>query len=82
MKNLLVLLACIICLGCAKKQPKEPIETDDIECLCPHALIYLQPYEDFTKEEAKKLVPKLQKEFDTWLDGAWEFKVLDSISFD
>ena len=40
MKNLLVLLACIICLGCAKKQPKEPIESDDIACLCPHALIY------------------------------------------
>lgn len=80
MKNLLVLLACILCLGCAKKQPEEPIETDDIACLCPHALIYLQPYEDFTKEEAKKLVPKLQKEFDTWLDGAWEFKVLDPIS--
>lgn len=79
MKNLLVLLACIMCLGCAKKQP-QPKELIEEERLRPHTLIYLQPYEDFTKEETIKLIPKLQKEFDTWLNGAWDFKVLDPIS--
>lgn len=72
-KPLFILFSCIlICFSCSKQQHENT-------CLCPHTTIYLQPYEDFTEEEANKLVPKLLDEFSYWLYGGWEFKVLKPI---
>jgi archaemetzincin len=56
----------------------EYIEVDTL-CSCPQCVIILQPYEDFTKKEVEKLLPKLQKTFNKWLDGHWEFKIANSI---
>ena len=68
------ILCVILIVVCACTNKKG--DSDDMECSCPHATIYLQPYEDFSKEEAEKLVPKLEEEFGTWLYGGWTFKVL------
>ena len=59
--------------------PEEPtgegIEPDSI-CNTPQCVIYLQPYENFTSEEASKLKPILQEKFGSFLYGHWEFEVL------
>lgn len=71
-KPLFLLFSCIlICFSCSKQH-------EDM-CSCPHATIYLQPYEDFTEEEVNKLVPILEDKFSYWLYGGWEFKVLKPI---
>lgn len=41
----------------------------------PKCVIYLQPYDDFSKREAETLLPILQDVFDTWLNGSWDFKI-------
>ena len=55
-------------------------EINCTECLCPEAEIYLQPFDDFSKEEATKLVLVLQTHFDELIYGHWEFRVLDPIA--
>ncbi len=54
---------------------EEGIEPDSI-CNTPQCVIYLQPYENFTSEEANKLKPVLQEKFGSFLYGHWEFEVL------
>ena len=76
MKYLFKTLICLMCLGCSNNHSKESLLD---ECSCPHASIYLQPYEDFTKKEAQKLLPKLEQEFGNWLYGEWKFEILDPI---
>ncbi len=71
-----LLLLIIICACTGKNEAQVEVQVEEEECLCPHAVIYLQPYDDFTKAEAKKLVPKLREEFEQWLYGEWKFKVL------
>lgn len=81
-KIIILIISSIVLFGC-NPQPSGNGETPDGEeedvCSCPHATICLQPYEDFTKKEALKLVPKLEEEFGTWLYGGWNFEVLDPI---
>lgn len=43
----------------------------------PKGVIKLLPYNDYSKREAEKLLPKLQKAFEKWLDGNWEFQILE-----
>ncbi len=44
---------------------------------CTREIVKLLPYEDFSKQEAERLMPILQKEFDKWLNGCWEFKIIE-----
>ncbi len=78
MKKILLLLA--ICFltstGCSNKENRE-LTDEEVECSCPHATIYLQPFDNFTKQEAEKLIPKLEHEFNYWIYGEWKFKVLE-----
>ncbi len=75
-KNYFILLGILcIAISCSNKSQQQ--NEEELECSCPHATICLQPYEDFSKEEAEKLVPVLQENFDKWIYGGWEFKVLN-----
>ena len=69
MKKIIILLL-ITCLGC----------TQQISINTPH-VIYIQPYEGFTEKEVDKIIPDLNKQFNQWLGGEWEFKVLNPIPF-
>ena len=46
-------------------------------CNTPKVVIKLLPYNDYSKREAEKLLPKLQEAFEKWLGGDWEFKILE-----
>ena len=46
----------------------EYVEADTL-CSTPQCVIVLQPYEDFSRKEVEKLLPKLQKAFGEWLYG-------------
>jgi len=88
MKVFLLLLLTGMLICCSQKQTKIIADGDDeIEipsdtiCGCPQCTIYLLPYDNFTKKEAEKLLHKLQKEFDKWLYGHWEFMVLEPVTF-
>lgn len=45
-------------------------------CSYPQCVIRLLPYDDFSRLEVEKLLPKLQIVFDKWLDGYWKFEVM------
>ena len=85
MKRIIFSLIAITCLVIGgyvayNKMNRQVEEINCDECLDPEAKIYLQPFDDFSKAEATKLVPVLQKHFDELLYGYWEFHVLDPIS--
>ena len=79
-----ILLFSILLLGCNSKNEssiaqneagvEEPVDTI---CSCPQCVIKLLPYNDFTKQEAKNLLPKLQEAFDKWLYGSWKFEIME-----
>lgn len=78
MKAKIILFAVVLCLfGCNSKQGKTQEDVEELMCCCPQATIYLQPYGNYTKEEAMKLVPVLQEHFGYWIEGHWTFKVLE-----
>ena len=67
----MVILLVIVCtVGCQRKTGGEWIDR------CPHATIYLQPYDNFTQKEANKLKGELEKHWDELLGGAFEVVVL------
>lgn len=77
MKKVLLFFSLFLLLSCNKSS----VSVENLsECCCPHATIYLQPYEDFSRREAEKLIPILEEHFDDLLYGHWEFKVLNPIS--
>lgn len=55
-------------------------EPSDTICSCPQCVVNLLPYDNFSKKEAEKILPKLQKEFDKWLYGHWEFTLLEPVA--
>ena len=57
MKKVLLFFSLFLLLSCNKSSV--PVENLS-ECCCPHATIYLQPYEDFSRREAEKLIPILE----------------------
>ena len=76
----------LLTASCKKAEEKQTYEhtekeqvLDDGSCSCgyPHCVIYLQPYDNYTKQEANALIPSLKKNFEKWMDGEWTFKVLD-----
>ena len=62
-----LLLAVLMLLGCKK--------TEDANCTCPPT-IFLQPYENYTQEEAKQLSIVLEKECLELYGVEFEFDVL------
>jgi archaemetzincin len=62
-----ILLAVLMLLGCKK--------TEDANCTCPPT-IFLQPYENYTQEEAKQLSIVLEKECLELYGVEFEFDVL------
>lgn len=60
---------CLILLSCRNK-------ADNIDCLCPHATIYLQPYDNFTQKEAERLKADLDKHVEEIVYGAFKVEVL------
>lgn len=66
-------LMSMLLLGC-NNQGSNKIE--DVDCLCPHATVYLQPYDNFTQKEANQLKRELEKHLVEILDGAFEIEVL------
>lgn len=64
------LLGIICTVGC-----KQKVDSEWIAC-CPHATVYLQPYDNFTQKEANKLKAELEKHWGEILDGAFEIEVL------
>ena len=80
MKKLFLLFVLSVYFSCVEKKETQSEEAQFEECLCPHAVIYLQPYEDFSIAEVEKLVPVLSEKLHYWLYGDWSFKVLDPIS--
>ena len=57
-----LLLACCLIAGCTQydKGVEEEDITEDFRCTCPPT-IYLQPYNDFSQQEAKALIPHLNQ---------------------
>lgn len=79
-----ILLFSILLLGCNSnsdspigQEEAEVVEPVDTICSCPQCDIKLLPYNDFTKQEAKNLLPKLQEAFDKWLYGSWKFEIME-----
>ena len=81
-----ILFFGILLFSCSNGTAKwgKTLEADYIEadtlCSTPQCVIILQPYEDFSRKEVEKLLPKLQKAFGEWLYGYWEFKIANPIS--
>ena len=80
MKQLLcILFFGILLFSCSNGTTKGDYFEADILCSTPQCVIVLQPYEDFSRKEVEKLLPKLQKTFDKWLYGHWKFKIANPI---
>lgn len=45
-------------------------------CSCPHTVICLQPFDDFTQAEARRLKADLEKHFDEQVGWGYEIKIL------
>ena len=74
-KVFLFSLITILLLACSNGTTKREKPIADTLRSCPQCVIILQPYEDFSKSEVERLLPTLQKSFDKWLNGHWEFKI-------
>ena len=63
----------LLLLGCSNQENNK---IEDVDCLCPHATVYLQPYDNFTQKEANQLKEELEKHLVEILNGAFEIEVL------
>jgi predicted Zn-dependent protease len=82
MKTLFRLLPLLLIAAC-NSNVKNPTNEDTVSnnedtlCCCPHAYILLQPYGDFTQQEAEKLAPKITESLNKVYAGDWTYvKVL------
>lgn len=81
MKKLLLLSLCLAtCMVSCQRNgslPEDSTDYADTTCCCPHPVILLQPYDDFTQKEAESLAAEIKKHEDDF--GGWgirEVKVL------
>lgn len=78
MKKLILMVMILpLIFGCTQKINYD--EVDEIECCEPHAIIYLQPYGNFSKEEVIKLLPVLKQHFELNY-GFWHFEIKNPIN--
>ena len=81
MKQLLyILFFGILLFSCSNGTTKGDYIEADTQCSTPQCVVVLQPYEDFSRKEVEKLLPKLQEAFGKWLYGHWDFKIANPIS--
>lgn len=66
-------LMSLFLIGCSNQENNK---IEYVDCLCPHATVYLQPYDIFTQKEANQLKRELEKHLEEILDGAFEIEVL------
>ena len=69
-----IVLGCIIVYFLYGLLPKQ--QSFNIGECCYHATIYLQPYDNFTQKEAKRLKVDLDKHIGEILDGAFTVEIL------
>ena len=71
-------LSALTSCGSRNSDEKNTAEEDSVPmCSCPHAVICIQPYGNYTKQEASRLLPVLEENFGKWMYGGWQFKVLE-----
>ena len=70
-KQLWFLAVFFFAVACRQKN-----DTGFVDCTCPYATIYLQPYDNYTQKEANKLKAELHNHLQEILFGAFEVKVL------
>ena len=77
-KILLVIVASsTLNFSCTNQPQKVEEEIFDDDCGCCHCTIYLQPFDDFTKQEVNTILPSIKENIEGWFQGEWEFKVLN-----
>ena len=77
MFKFVILLIIVLLASCGSSDTTTNDAKEEVAvCSCPSCTIYLQPYGDFSEEEATKLVNVLKTNFNKFLDGYWTFKVL------
>ena len=79
MKKLLIYCIGVLLMGCTNNKSTSSSNGVDSLICSPECLIYLQPYGDFSKEQVSEFIPKLQKNFNKYLYGYWEFIILDPL---
>lgn len=67
-----LLLASLTLLGCGKNQSGKTPE----ENVRPHATICLQPFDNYSQQEAEQLREVLENKFVEFFDADFEFEVL------
>lgn len=75
-KFILVTLISVVCTGIIVylvSGRQQIVEAGDC---CPHATIYLQPYDNFTQKEARRLKADLDKHLGEILDGGFMVEIL------
>lgn len=75
MKKIYYLLLALTIAGCTKTE-------ENYECSTPYVKVYLQPYDNYTCQEAEVLKAELAERFDTLFYGAFEFEVLPNKRLD
>ena len=78
MKNVsCLLIAFLALLGCSKSQSGKTPE----ENVRPHATICLQPFDNYSQQEAEQLKEVLENKFVEFFDADFEFEVLPNRQF-
>lgn len=65
MKQILFMICMIALASCNNINRAEEQEEEVVDCCDPHVTLYLQPYADFSQDEAKKLSKHIKEEFAT-----------------
>lgn len=78
--NLLIVLFCLCACNTNKGKNKFTDNIVNSISLKSHAIIYLQPYEDFSQKDAEKLSAEVLKNLNGVFPGLWTIKILPSKS--
>jgi archaemetzincin len=72
-----ILFASLLLICCSKNQSSKASEED----VPPHTTICLQPFDNYTQQEAKQVKEVLEKMFLEFFDADFEFEVLPNREF-
>ena len=77
MKRICLLLAIhLLLLSCNNTQSRNADDIENANSSCPHATVYLQPYDNFTQREAEMLRADLNKHLKGILSGVFNVNIL------
>lgn len=57
----LLAMSAMCFTSCHSRGPEVEVSDDDTLCCCPHTFLHLQPYGDFTKAEAQRIVDDMRE---------------------